>query len=86
MTQYTQLPLLLQKSSSAIAALVGLGKKFVESGISEMDNDLLPELRSLIGEETIPRVLPSYAILLWFTIEVNSLQVLPMQTYSMFSC
>ena len=33
------------------------GKQFVESGISKMDKDLLPELRSLIGEETIPRVL-----------------------------
>lgn len=71
MTQYAELPELLQASSSAIGGMIGLGRKFVESGIREMDSELLPELRNLIGENIIPRVLPSYSILLWFTIEVH---------------
>ena len=71
MTQYAELPELLQASSSAIGVMIGLGRKFVESGIREMDGELLPELRNLIGESTIPRVLPSYSILLWFTMEVH---------------
>ena len=71
MTQYAELPELLQASSSAIGGMIGLGRKFVESGIREMDSELLPELRNLIGENIIPRVLPSYSILLWFTMEVH---------------
>lgn len=71
MTQYAELPKLLEASSSAIGSMIGLGKKFVESGIREMDDELLPELRNLIGENIIPRVLPSYSILLWFTMEVH---------------
>ena len=42
----------------------------LEQGILEMDSDLLPELRSLLDGRAIPRVLPSYAIMLWFTLQV----------------
>ena len=44
MTQYAELPKLLQASSSAIGGMIGLGRKFVESGIREMDGELLPLL------------------------------------------
>ena len=42
----------------------------MEEGIAKMDDDLLPELRRRLDGSAIPRVLPSYAILLWFTLEV----------------
>ena len=71
MSKCSELPDLLEKSTSAIGAMIGLGKKFVESGIREMDSSVLPELCTLVGKQAIPRVLPSYAILIWFTMEVH---------------
>lgn len=68
--EYTTLPLLLKEGTRAMGTVIGLGKKFVLSGIKEMDEKLLPQLRSIVGQDTMPRVLPSYAMLLWFTIEV----------------
>lgn len=68
--EYTKFPDLLDKASSAVGYIIGLGEIFCEIGISDIDKTLLPELRNLIGDHAIPRVLPSYAILLWFTLEV----------------
>ena len=70
MLEYAKLPALIDKSSSAVGFIISLGARFIEQGIVEMDSDLLPELRSLLDGRAIPRVLPSYAIMLWFTLQV----------------
>lgn len=70
MTDYQKFPMLLKESAKAVGAVIGMGKKFVTLGVKEIDNKLVPMLRDLIGKNTIPRVLPSYSMLLWFTIEV----------------
>lgn len=69
MTDYAQLPNLLSKSTSGIGLFISLGAKFANSGVREMDEKILPRLRSILGD-AIPRVLPSYALLFWFTLEV----------------
>lgn len=61
--EYTKFPALFKKASSAIGFIIGLGEKFCDVGIQDLDNILLQELKLLIGD-AIPRVLPSYAIML----------------------
>lgn len=70
MLEYAKLPALIDKSSSAVGFIISLGARFIEQGIVEMDSDLLPELRSLLDGRAIPRVLPYYAFMIWFTLEV----------------
>ena len=36
-----------------------------------MDESLLPELKNTLSAHAIPRVLPSYGILMWLTVEVR---------------
>ena len=62
---------LLDKASSAVAFVVGQGEHSVEEGIREMDESLLPELKDAHSAHAIPRVLPSYGILMWLTVEVH---------------
>ena len=63
MADYVQFTGLVNKSSSAIGKMIGLGKKFIETGISELDSYILPKLRSMLSTygSIVPRVLPSYA-------------------------
>ena len=50
---------------------LSLGEEFSTRGINEMDGNIVPKLRALLGPVgIIPRVLPSYALLFWFTLEV----------------
>lgn len=70
-TDFEHLPELLKQSSSAIGAVISLRKRFLESGISEIGNILQPEVRKLLGGMAIPRVIVSYASLLWFTMQVR---------------
>ena len=69
MTSYAELPALLTGSTSAIGTFISMGEAFISRGIQEIDSDILPTLREHIGG-AIPRVLPSYGLLFWFTIEV----------------
>ena len=69
MTRYAELPGLLTGCTSAIGTFISLGEAFLSRGIQEIDNDILPTLRQQI-RGAIPRVLPSYGLLFWFTIEV----------------
>ena len=55
-----KLPPLLNDASKAVGAKIALGEKFVKEGVRDMDENLIPRLRELIGKETLPRVLPSY--------------------------
>ena len=79
MAEYVQFTGLVKKSSSAIGKMIGLGKKFIETGISELDSYILPKLRSMLSTygSIVPRVLPSYAVLMWFTLEVNNWTCIP---------
>ena len=79
MAKYVQFTGLVKKSSSAIGKMIGLGKKFIETGISELDSYILPKLRSMLSTygSIVPRVLPSYAVLMWFTLEVNNWTCIP---------
>ena len=79
MAEYVQFTGLVKKSSSAIGKMIGLGKKFIETGISELDSYILPKLRSMLSTygSIVPRVLPSYAVLMWFTLEVNNWICIP---------
>lgn len=68
MTEYAALLELMEESSSAVGLVNSRGVKFLEEEISEMDSELLPELRSL---QVLPCVLSSYPVLLLFTFEVS---------------
>ena len=50
---------------------IGLGAEFFSSGIAQVDDDLLPTLVEKAGSNVNPRVIPSYAMLLWFTLKVR---------------
>ena len=71
LSRYSKLPDLLENASSNVGFIISLGKKFTEQGIQEMDEHILPQLRELAGHCLLPRVLPSYAILVWFTLQVH---------------
>ena len=72
MKSYSELPILLARATSGVGVLISVGEAFTTRGIDEMDADIVPTLRaSLGGLGVIPRVLPSYALLFWFTIQVN---------------
>ena len=76
MRDYADLPILIKESSSSVGYFIALGCKFLDVGIRNMDDVILPKLRSLLGSGVIPRCLPSYAILVWFTLEVSIINYL----------
>ena len=71
MAEYQKLPPILKDASKTVGVVKGLGEKFVQSGVREMDSVLQPKLHSLFGNATLPRILQSYSMLLWFTLEVS---------------
>lgn len=71
-TQYCSLPQLMNQAKSAIGFMISLGKKFSETGISEIDMYIKPKLKSMLPNGVWPRVIPGYASLIWFTYEVSS--------------
>ena len=73
MKSYSELPSLLERAPGAVGMLISLGEEFSARGINEMDGNIVPKLRALLGPVgIIPRVLPSYALLFWFTLEVRN--------------
>ena len=77
MKSYSELPGLLNRATSAVGMLISLGEAFSTRGISEMDANIGPRLRKFLeGLGVIPRVLPSYALLFWFTMEVGYITVI----------
>ena len=76
MCDYADLPILIKKSSSSVGHFIALGRKFLDVGIRNMDDVILPKLPSLLGSGVIPHCLPSYAILVWFTLEVSIINYL----------
>ena len=65
--EYTQLPNLMKGASGCIACVISLGKKFVEEGIQDIDENIVPKFKRLLPEGVWPRVFPGYATLIWFT-------------------
>ena len=83
MQSYSELTNLLARATSGVGLLISLGQAFTTRGISEMDTNIVPKLRvSLGGLGVIPRVLPSYALLFWFTLEVHNNNQLCVFTHS----
>ncbi len=68
--EFTQLPSLLKEASRAMGMVISLRKKLLDVGIKDTHEHLLPKLREAVGKDTMPRVIPSYTLLMWFTIEV----------------
>ena len=60
-----------KEASRSIGIAVKLGNEFFDSGIKDIDGSLLPLLKEKADVNVIPRVLPSYAIMLWFSIKVR---------------
>lgn len=61
---------LWEKCSSCIGLCIELGDRFFNVGVHEVDDTLTPLLKSRADSGISPRVIPSYAILLWFAQQV----------------
>lgn len=72
LTTYAELVELLPSCSSAVGFCISVGSKFFREGMSDIDNTILPLLKSNSNVSVSPRVLSSYSILVWFTEQVGS--------------
>lgn len=61
----------MEKSSSAIGFIIGLGKTFTQNSHDEMDAEILPTIKEILGEVP-PRVRTCYGMLIWFVLKVCS--------------
>ena len=59
-----------KEAGSCIGLCIGLGKLFFDDGVSQVDQHLLM-LLDKAGKSVNPRVIPSYAMLLWFTLKIT---------------
>ena len=50
---------------------VAVGAQFFPTGIANVDQDIVPFLNRNLNGRVTPRVLPSYAILYWFSLQVS---------------
>ena len=72
LSDYMVLVELWENCTSCVGFCVSLGDLFFTNGIKEIDEIILPHLTTQAGVDVIPRVLPSYAILHWFTVQVRN--------------
>ena len=70
LTQHMHLVELWKKCSSCIGHCIELGERFFKKGVSEVDDIIIPKLNSRAQQGISPRVIVSYAKLLWFAQEV----------------
>lgn len=70
LSEYMSIVRLQKKAGSCVGFLIGLGKKFFSTGLHQVDNQITPLLTERAPPGVNPRVMPSYAILLWFCLEV----------------
>ena len=61
-----------EKTSLVIGYLISLEKMLKDKGFSEIEDKLVARVEQLLPG-VIPRVIPGYAMLLWFTSKVCSL-------------
>jgi hypothetical protein len=65
------LPSLLNEVSSNFGLFIGLGFKLVDKTMEKIDSELQLVLRRAVNY-AMPRVIPSYAIMLWFSMKVKT--------------
>ena len=70
MSKYMEIVKLWEECSSCIGFCISLGNEFISNGVKEVDSEILPMLTREAGGGVSPRVLPSYAMLYWFTLQV----------------
>ena len=70
LTGYMELAELWEQCSSCAGFAVSLGERFFSHGIREVDTEILPKFSAEAANGVIPRVLPSYSILFWFSRQV----------------
>ena len=70
MKEFEELNILMEKLSSSVGFLIGLGKKFLDAITHDLDNHILPELHKHLGDTILHRVCVGYRILIWFVKEV----------------
>ena len=68
---FARLHQLMPEASGAIGDVIALGHRFFAEGIAELDEVILPQLRCQLPAAVLPRVIPAYGTLLWFTKEVS---------------
>ena len=73
LTGYMELAELWEACSPCASYCVSVGEIFFSSGYQEVDSNILPTLEEKATEHVLPRVLPSYSILYWFSLEVRPL-------------
>jgi hypothetical protein len=76
MTDYCNMPQLMTDSTLAVGYMISLGSKFVQCGISEIDNSIMPKLNKMLPDGVWPRIVPGYASLMWFTYQVSACMLL----------
>ena len=69
--RYAMTTEIMKQASSGVGTIISLGKAFTEQGIREINQDLIPFVKEALGDAILPRVVPSYAMLLWFTLQVR---------------
>ena len=67
---FKALRMLMEKSSSAVGFLIGLGETFTRDSHDEMNAEILPTIKEILGEKVPPRVRACYGILIWFVLKV----------------
>lgn len=70
LTEYMELAELWDGCCPCAGFCVSLGEKFFSSGVQEIDKEVLPKLSAKAAAGVVPRVLPSYSILFWFSHQV----------------
>ena len=60
----------MEQSSSAMGYIISLGEAFVKDSHDEMDNNILPKVKQILGEKVPPRVRTCYGMLMWFVLKV----------------
>lgn len=70
-SQYIDLVKLWKVCNSCVGFCISLGKLFFSEGVREVDEEILPMFTAMVDKGISPRVLPSYGILLWFSLQVG---------------
>lgn len=69
-SEFDKLHQLIESSSSAVGFLISLGNEFLINSTKDLDEQVLPKLKSALEDAVIPRIYIGYAILIWFVLKV----------------
>lgn len=69
-SEFDKLHQLMESSSSAVGFLISLGKQFLINSTKDLDEQVLPKLKSALEDAVIPRIYIGYGILIWFVLKV----------------